>query len=67
MIQVRFRPAPDVPWIRVDVPDEKLEAVLRRAGERIFPGPVNPALEAESEMRWRDVMTERARREKVKK
>ena len=66
MIRVRFRPALDMPWVRVEIPDEKLYAVLVRAAERVFPGPVNPALEAEFEMRWRDVMAERAKREKVK-
>ena len=67
MIHVRFRPAADLPWVRVDVPDDRLEAVLKRAGERVFPGPVDPKLESESEMRWRDVMAERARREKAAK
>ena len=67
MIHVRYRPAPDVPWIRVDLPDERLEAVLKRAGERIFPWPVDPKLESESEMRWKAVMAERAKREKETK
>ena len=59
MISVRFRPALDMPWVRVDIPDEKLHAVLVRAAERVFPGPVDPKLEAESEKRFQAVMLAR--------
>ena len=61
MIQVHFRPAGGAA-IDVEVADGKEAAVLQRAAERVFPGPVDPKLEAESEMRWRAVMAERARR-----
>ena len=34
MIHVRFRTAPDVPWVRVDLDDARLEDVLIRAADR---------------------------------
>ena len=55
MIQVRFQPPPDVP-------DDKLEAVLKRAGKRVFPGAVDPKREAESEKKFEKIM--QARRNK---
>ena len=67
MIHVRFQPAADLPWVRVDVPDDRLEAVLKRAGERVFPGPVDPELVAAREKAWQDLVAERARREKAAK
>lgn len=70
MIHVRFRPAPDVPMIAVDIDPAKhsIEAVLTRAMERVFPGPVDPKAEAESEARFKAVMAARnVRRETLKK
>ena len=65
MIQVRYRPSLEMPWIRVELPDDKLEAVLRRAGERIFPGPEDPAVEAETERRFQAIMAAREKRKKA--
>lgn len=51
MIRVTFRPNAAA-VIDVEVPDSKLEAVLIRAAERVFPGPVDPKAEAASESRY---------------
>ena len=69
MIRVRYRAAPDMPVVSVMIDETKhsVEAVLQRAHERVFPGPVDPKLEAESEARFQTVMAERAKREKETK
>ena len=56
MIHVRFRTTPEAPWVHVIWPEDKLEAVLRRASERIYLGPVDVKAEAESEARYQAVM-----------
>ena len=63
MISVRFRPAPDLPWVRVDLPDERLEAVLMRAGERCSFQLEGEALRQRN-ARHDAAMAERAKREK---
>ena len=62
MIHVRFRTTPEAPWVHVELPDDKLEAVLRRASERIFPGPEDAAVEEETEHRFQAVMDKRVKK-----
>lgn len=64
MITVTLIAGFGLPPITVQVADGKECAVLSRAQERIFPGPVIPEIEAASEESYRAVLTARAARKR---
>ena len=63
-IRVTYKPLVG-PVVEVEIAEGRELAVLQRAAERIFPGPHDAAAEADSERRFRDVMAQRGKRERL--
>ena len=61
MICVHFQPN-GLPAVDVEIPEGRELDVLKRAGKRVFPGPVDPREEAQREKRWRAVMAARGKK-----